>query len=90
MNIDESAVIGEVLAHIKKQRVRAKLIDQPFELGILTDKKQSQIIKLLRTDKSVALLKEIGMTEYGWNDDALRSELKLAGENLFISICRSR
>ncbi len=88
--IEDSAVIDELLEHVGKQRVRAKLTDKPFELGIATDKKPSQILKLVHDEENEAKLKEIGMTEYKWNDDALRSELKLTGEKLLISICRTR
>lgn len=88
--MEDSVVIDEILEHIGGQRIRAKLIDKPFQLGIVTDKRPSQILKLVHNAKSEAVLKEIGMTDYKWNDDALRSELKLAGENLLISICRPR
>jgi hypothetical protein len=30
------------------------------------------------------------MKSYKWHDDALRSDLRLAGENLMISICSVR
>jgi len=88
--VEDSSIIEEILQHIGEQRMRAKLTDMPFELGIVTDKKPSQILKLLHSEESEAALKEIGMTNYRWNDDALRSELKLAGENLLVSICRPR
>ena len=82
--------MDELLEHIAEQRVRAKLTDKPFELGILTDIRPSQILDLVHSEENEALLKEIGMTSYQWRDDALRSELKLAGETLLISICGPR
>ena len=90
IKVEDSVVIDEILEHIGEQRIRAKLTDKPFELGIVTDKRPSQILKLVHDKKSEAVFKEIGMTDYKWNDDALRSELKLAGEKLLISICRPR
>ncbi|MDQ2972863.1 MAG: hypothetical protein M3Q79_00055 [bacterium] len=90
IQIEDSVVIDEILEHIAEQRIRAKLTDEPFELGIVTDKRPSKTLKLVHSDISTAVLKEIGMTDYKWNDDALRSELKLAGENLLISVCRPR
>ena len=90
IQIEDSVVVNEILAHIGEQRIRAKLTDKPFELGIATDKRPSQMLRLLHSEKNEAVLKEIGMTDYKWHDDALRSELKLAGENLLISICSPR
>lgn len=90
IQVVDSVVIDEILEHIGEQRIRANLTDKPFELGIVTDKRPSQILALVHSDNCEALLKEIGMTVYKWNDDALRSELKLAGENLLVSICRPR
>lgn len=90
IQIQDTVVINEILEHIGEQRIRAKLTDKPFELGIVTDKRPSQILKLVNSEKSEAVLKELGMTNYKWNDDALRSEFKCAGENLLISICRPR
>jgi len=90
IQIEDSTAIGEILDHIGKQRIRAKLTDKPFELGIVTDKRPSQILELVHSEKCETALKEIGMTSYKWNDDALRSDLKVAGESLLISICRPR
>lgn len=82
--------MDEVLAHIGEQRIRAKLTDKPFELGIVTDKRPSQILRIVHGEESEATLKEIGMTTYKWHDDALRSDLRLAGEQLIFSICSPR
>lgn len=90
IQIEDSVILDEVLAHIGEQRVRAKLTDKPFELGIVTDKRPSQILQLVHSDESEAILKEIGMTDYKWHDDALRSDLRLAGEQLIFSICSPR
>ena len=62
-------------------------MDKPFHLGIVSDKRQSQVLNLLQSKENEATLKEIGMTDYKWHDDALRSSLRLAGEELFVSIC---
>lgn len=62
--IEDSVVLDELLAHIGEERTRAKLIDKPFDLGIATDKRPSQILELV--DNNEAVLKEIGMsTTYG-------------------------
>ncbi|HSH55228.1 MAG TPA: hypothetical protein VK983_00215 [Candidatus Limnocylindrales bacterium] len=90
IQIEDSIVVEEILAHVGEQRMRAKLTDKPFELGIVTDKRPSQILTLIHSEKNKAALKEIGMTDFEWHDDALRSELKVAGENLLFSICRPR
>lgn len=91
MNTNDSAKITkDIFTHIKEQLIRANLSDKPFELGILTDKRQSQILPLLHNTESFSQLKEIGMSEYKWHSDGLRSELSLAGECLMFSVCRSR
>ena len=90
IHIEDSIVFDELLEHIGKQRIRAKLADKPFELGIATNIRPSQILSLVNKDESMAALKEIGMQSYKWHDDALRSDLRLAGENLMISICSIR
>lgn len=88
IHIEDSIVLDDLLAHIGEQRSRAKLVDQPFDLGIVTDKRPSQILELVENNK--ALLHEIGMSNLAWHDDALRSTVKLGGEELFISVCRPR
>ncbi len=88
--IEDSVIFDKLLEHISEQRTRAKLTDKPFELGIATDIRPSQVLALVNKDENMTVLKEIGMQNYKWQDDALRSELKLAGENLLISICRPR
>ena len=90
IRINDSVVFDELLEHIGEQRIRAKLTDKPFDLGIATDIRPSQVLALVNKEESMAVLNEIGMQNYKWHDDALRSELKLAGENLLISICRPR
>lgn len=90
IQIEDSIIFDEILTHIGEQRVRAKLVDKPFELGIVTDKRPSQILDLMNNKESEATLKEIGMTDYRWHDDALRSDLRLAGEQLIFSICSPR
>ena len=90
IQIADSVILDEILTHIGEQRIRSKLTDKPFELGIMTDKRPSQILDLLYSSESEATLKEIGMTEYKWHDDALRSEMRLAGEQLIFSICSPR
>lgn len=88
ITIEDSVVLGELLEHIGEVRTRAKLVDKPFDLGVATDKRPSQILDLI--EKNEATLKEIGMSSYIWHDDALRSKLRLAGEDLLISICAPR
>ena len=84
------AIVDQLIDHIGNQMVRAKLVDTSFELGLLTDKKPSLVLELVRSASVQAKLRELGMVEYRWNDDALRSELKLADESLIVSICRPR
>lgn len=86
--IENSVIFDEILTHIGKERVRARLIDKPFDLGIVTDKRPSQILDLI--ERNMDELKVIGMLNYIWHDDALRSSLKLAGEDLLVSICAPR
>ena len=88
ITIEDSVVFEEILTHIGEERVRAKLIDKPFDLGIVTDKQQSQILSLI--ESNMGALTEIGMSSYVWHDDALRSSMRLAGEDLLISICAPR
>jgi hypothetical protein len=90
IHIEDSVVFGELMEHVAKQRTRAKLTDKPFELGIATDIRPSQVLNLVNKDENMAVLQEIGMKSYKWHDDALRSDLRLAGENLMISICSVR
>lgn len=90
IQIEDSVVIDDILTHVGEQRIRAKLTDKPFVLGVITDKRPSQILELLHKSESEAVLKEIGMTEYKWCDDALRSNMRIAGEELVISICSPR
>jgi hypothetical protein len=90
IHIKDSIIFDELLEHIGKQRIRAKLTDKPFELGIATDIRPSQILSLVNKDENMATLEELGMKIYKWHDDALRSNLRLAGENLMISICGTR
>lgn len=90
IQVKDSIVFNELLEHIGEQRIRAKLTDKPFELGVATDIRPSQILQLVNKDENMAVLKEIGMKSYKWHDDALRSNLRLAGENLMISICGTR
>jgi hypothetical protein len=90
IQIEDSVVMDELLEHIAKERARAKLSDKPFVLGVATDKKNSQILPLIRTEENEALLREIGLTDYEFHWDALRSSIRLAGEELIISICSPR
>ena len=90
IQIEDSIVFDELLEHVGKQRIRAKLTDKPFELGVATDIRPSQILALINQEGNMSVLKEIGMEKYEWHDDALRSNLRLAGENLMISICSPR
>ena len=64
IQIEDSVILDEILTHIGEQRIRAKLTDKPFELGIVTDKRPSQILSLVHNEESEATLKEIGMTDY--------------------------
>lgn len=88
IQIEDSVVLDELLNHVGEQQSRAKLVDQPFELGVVTDKRPSQILDLVY--KNEATFKEFGMTAFKWHDDALRSTLKLCGEELIFSISRPR
>jgi hypothetical protein len=88
IQIDDSVVLDELLNHVGEQQSRAKLVDKSFELGILTDKRPSQILDLVY--KNEAAFKEFGMTKFQWYDDALRSTFKIAGEELLFSISRPR
>lgn len=90
IQIEDSVAFDELLEHIGKQRIRAKLTDKPFELGVATDIRPSQVLSLINEKKNISVLKELGMEKYKWHDDALRSNLRLAGENLMISICSPR
>jgi hypothetical protein len=90
IQIEGSIVMEEILSHISEQRTRAKLTDKPFQLGIATDKRPSQVLGLIHNEENEAILKEIGMTEYKWHYDALRSNLRVAGEELLMSICSPR
>lgn len=90
IQVEDSVILEEILSHIGEQRIRAKLTDKPFDLGIVTDKRPSQILQLVHSEKSEATLKEIGMTDYKWHDVALRSDMRLAGEQLIFSICSPR
>ena len=86
--IEDSVVFDEILTHIENERVRAKLVDKSFDLGIVTDKRASTILELI--EKNMNTLKKIGMSHYIWHDDALRSSLKIAGEELLVSLCAPR
>jgi hypothetical protein len=77
-----------LLAHIQKQRIRAKLIDKPFELGVATDKKPSYILTVIQ--ENYATFEALGMEKYHWQDDALRSSKRIAGEQLLFSISTKR
>jgi hypothetical protein len=86
--IEDSVLFDEILTHIGEERIRARLIDKPFDLGIVTDKQPSHILDLIESNMDA--LRKIGMSNYIWHDDALRSSMKLAGEDLLISICAPR
>ncbi|MEO5690614.1 MAG: hypothetical protein ABIQ64_00320 [Candidatus Saccharimonadales bacterium] len=88
VTIEDSIVLDEILEHVGEQRARAKLVDHSFELGIVTDKRPSQILDLIHNNEAV--FKEIGMTKFEWYDDALRSKMRVAGEELLFSISRKR
>lgn len=90
IQIEDTVILDELLEHVGEQRIRAKLVDQPFELGIMSKKRPSQVLDLIHNKTSEKTLKEIGMTGYMWHDDALRSNLRLAGEDILVSICRPR
>lgn len=90
IQVEDSVIMSEILEHVGEQRIRAKLVDKPFELGIVTDQRPSQILTLVHSAENEAVLKEIGLRKLKWRDDALRSELRLAGEYLLISICSPR
>lgn len=87
---EQSVILSKLLEHISTQRVRAKLTDQPFDLGIATDTKESQVLPIIRDEANMKLLQDIGLQNYIWHNDALRSSLMIAGENLLVSICRPR
>ena len=82
--LQKNTVLKKLLEHVEKQRVRAKLIDKPFELGIATNKRPSYIFEVI--DEHYSALEDIGMKKYHWQDDALRSRIRIAGEDLWISI----
>ena len=84
----DSVAFDNILSHIHEERVRAQLTNKSFELGILSDKQQSQVLELV--ESNIDTLKGIGMSKLLWHDDALRSSMKLAGEDLLISICTPR
>lgn len=86
--IKDSVVLERILTHIGEERIRAKLTNKPFDLGIVSDTQQSQVLELIAS--SMYALKEIGMSNFIWRDDALRSSIKLAGEDLLVSICAPR
>lgn len=88
ITMKDSVALNEILEHVGNERVRAKLVDKSFDLGIATNKRPSQILELI--EKNMDTLKEIGMSNYVWHDDALRSSLKIAGEELLVSICAPR
>ena len=81
-------ILDSLLGHIAEQRVRAKLVDRPFDLGILTDKQPSQALEII--ESNIDTLRKIGMINFHWHDDALRSTLNIADEELFVSVCRPR
>jgi hypothetical protein len=90
IHIEDSIIMDELLEHVGKERARAKLTDKPFVLGIATDIRPSQISALVHNQANEATLKEIGMAEYKFHWDALRSNMRLGGEELIISICGAR
>lgn len=86
--LHKSTVLKLLLEHIEKQRIRAKLIGKPFELGIATDKKPSYVLTIIQENYST--LEALGMKKYHWQDDALRSNKRIAGEQLLFSISGNR
>lgn len=86
--MSQGTILENLIAHINGQRKRAGVSEAPFDLGIVTDKRPSQVLAIVQAN--LQSLKEIGMTNYTWHNDALRSELTLADEKLLISVCRPR
>lgn len=85
---EDPATFDNILSHIHEERIRAQLTNKPFDLGILSDKQHSQVLELIESNTDA--LKEVGMSKLIWHDDALRSSMKLAGEDLLVSICAPR
>lgn len=88
IEINDTVVFDKILAHIDEERIKASLNDKPFDLGIVTDKRPSHVLDLI--EGNMEALKEIGMSSCIWHHDALRSSMKLAGEDLLFSICAPR
>ena len=88
MTTEDSALFDKILTHIREQQIRAKLTDKSFDLGVLTSKQHSPILALI--ENNMDTLANIGMSNYIWHDDALRSTMNLAGEDLLFSICAPR
>jgi hypothetical protein len=88
VKLQKSTVLKLLLNHIDKQRIRAKLINKPFELGVVTDKKPSYIFEVI--NENFAALEALGMKKYHWQDDALRSSKRISGESLLFSISATR
>ena len=87
-NLHKSTVLKLLLEHIEKQRSRAKLINKPFELGVATDKKPSYVLSVIQENYST--FEALGMNKYHWQDDALRSNKRISGEQLFFSLSAIR
>ncbi len=73
---------------MEEQRVRAKLVEKAFELGIVTDEKPSKVLDVVINN--LAVFEALGMKKYHWQDDALRSHKKVSGEQLLFSISAVR
>src|SRR5215471_8002036 len=79
-------ILSEVIALIEETRIRAKLTNKPFVLGLLTETTDGLLVQVLRRNK--AEFKKLGATLLEWRDDALRGRATIAGEELLVSVQR--
>lgn len=84
MAVRNETILKKVLENVAKARQQAGLLNEPFELGIATDKKPSLIFDVVFDN--IQLFEKMGMAKWVYHDDAFKMKVQVAGEELFITV----
>lgn len=87
MKATDEQIFNDAIELIQETRVRAKLDDRPFVLGLLVESEDGRLATTLRDRKDDLL--SMGATAIEWRDDGLRGRSMIGDEELFVSVQRA-
>ncbi|MFE9789235.1 hypothetical protein ACFYO7_28035 [Nocardia salmonicida] len=83
----DEQIFNDAVELIQETRVRAKLDDRPFVLGLLVESEEGRLATTLRNRKDE--FHSMGATAIEWRDDALRGRATIGSEELYVSVQRA-